>query len=335
VAVPTSINPTGRSAAPVDILNKEVQEWSEIWLRHPTAGMPWREGVGQPVGDPLPEITPQMLKAAAALFPARKGYSGFCARWFMHLDDEVLAGVCRLLMACERLGVWPATLQHAMLHLIPKKDQGKRPIGLIDGLCRLWELVRRPLVRVWRAGLTSERPYDYGGRGRKATDAVWLQALHDEAALANGKEASTLLLDLTKAFESVPLEHIWERGIALGFPLGVLRLSLEMCAFSRHLTLYGVVADGVDSVSAILAGTSFATDLLFAVFTGPCDRVLEIWPSLNLSLVVDDLAIQGVDERRALSDTIGEASDMVIQELTAIGCIVSKGSEWNPGERPW
>jgi len=312
----------------VDLLKQEVGAWSQVWLRHPGAKAPWREE-GCTVGPALPPLTPQILREAAGRFPAHKGYHGFCARWFLYLGDEALECICQLLMACERLGFWPETLQHALLHLIPKRGGGKRPIGLINGLCRLWEIARRSCVREWRAA--NWRKYDYGGKGRTSTDAVWLQSLYDEAMEASGLAAATMLLDLMKAFESVPLEHVWACGLRLGFPLGILRLSLEVCAFARHLTLEGVTAQGVYSLSAIMAGTSFATDLLFAVMIAPCDSLLEVWPSLNLSLVVDDLAVQAVGEKDDVPTIMLEASAAVIEDLAAMGCMVSKGERWLPG----
>jgi len=158
-----------------------------------------------------------------------------------------------------------------------------------------------------------------------------MQALYDETAVASGEVAATVLLDLAKAFESVPLELVWERGKDRGFPLGVLRLSLEVCAFVRHLTLAGATADGVSTLSAILAGTSFATDLLYAVLIVPCDNLLLRWPRLNLSLVVDDLAVQAVGTEEDVPGTITGAIRQVVGELTAAGCMVSKGGAWAPG----
>ena len=147
-------------------------------------------------------------------------------------------------------------VRRALLHLIPKPTGDRRPTGLVDGVCRLWEFARRPAMRAWRAD--RGREYDYGAKGRTAADAVWRQSLCDEAAEAGELAAATTLIDLCKAFESVPLEHVWKRGLAMGINPLILRLSLEICRFSRHLTLHGVTADGVLTRSAILAGTLFA-----------------------------------------------------------------------------
>jgi len=117
----------------------------------------------------------------------------------------------------------------------------------------------------------------------------------------------------------------------LGFHPGILRLALEVCAFTRYLALEGVAGEGVDTLSAILAGTSFATDLLYLVVTGPCDRLMARWPSINLSAVVDDLAAQVVGTEGRVAPVIQEVTDQLVGDLSAIGCMVSQGEEWLPG----
>ena len=109
----------------------------------------------------------------------------------------------------------PQSIAHSSgLKASMEADEGRRPIGLVDGLCRLWERARQPLVHAWRAQHT--RKYDYGVKGRSSTDAVWLQSLYDESAEVLGKTSSTVLLDLAKACESAPLEHVWGRGSRKG-----------------------------------------------------------------------------------------------------------------------
>ena len=109
-----------------------------------------------------------------------------------------------------------------------------------------------------------ERNYDYGSRGRLLTDALWLQRLWDEDAQSLGEGAATVLMDLAKAFESTRLDEAWRRGLLLKAPLTLLRLALELCTFCRHLSYHGCVdGTGVSSLSTVLAGTSFAVDVLF------------------------------------------------------------------------
>ena len=51
-----------------------------------------------------------------------------------------------------------------MVPLIPKADGGRRPIGLLAGLVRILERIRKPIVASWRASV--ERPYNWAARGR-------------------------------------------------------------------------------------------------------------------------------------------------------------------------
>ena len=73
-------------------------------------------------------------------------------------------------------------------------------------------------MREWRAAHIRE--YDFGAKGRQATDAVWKQALYDEAAEFRGEASATVLLGLNKAFESVPLEHVLGGGYQVRVPQG-------------------------------------------------------------------------------------------------------------------
>ena len=146
----------------------------------------------------------------------------------------------------------------ALVHLIPKSSGGTRPIGLVQGLCRLWEAARRPLMVAWRTGM--RRTWDNGAKGNTMSMALWLQSLWDEWAQGQDQQsAATTLIDLQKAFESVLLSRLWANGVMLGVPLQLLRLSLEMQGFLRHL-VFSTVADprGIETHTAILAGTAFA-----------------------------------------------------------------------------
>ena len=53
----------------------------------------------------------------------------------------------------------------------------------------------------------------------------------------------------------------------------------------------GAVAAPVSSASAILAGSTFATDVLYLMFISVCDRLLLSSPRADIGLIVDDLSI--------------------------------------------
>ncbi len=81
-----------------------------------------------------------------------------------------------------------------MIKLIPKPKGGKRPIGLLTALIRLWERLRIEEVRAWKG--TAFRDYNWAARGRSAQDAVWKQSVLCEAAAWRGHDALADLYDL-------------------------------------------------------------------------------------------------------------------------------------------
>ena len=79
--------------------------------------------------------------------------------------------VAEFLSELEVVGCWPAQLQTTLIKLIPKAKGGKRPIGSLTALVRLWERLRIHEVRNWKA--VSFRDYNWAAKGRSAQGAVW------------------------------------------------------------------------------------------------------------------------------------------------------------------
>ena len=100
-----------------------------------------------------------------------------------------------------------ATLhQLVMTVLLPKPDGGLRPIGLFPTLYRVWMRCRRPTIKDWRK--KNARKYRFGGAGKGAQRASWVHAARAEIASGGGKAYASVLLDLVKAFETIPHKHI-------------------------------------------------------------------------------------------------------------------------------
>ena len=97
------------------------------------------------------------------------------------------------------------------------------------------------------------------------------------------------MFDLVKAYEYVKLELVWEAGWAMGFPPLILRLLLESFAVTRALTFRGALAHGIDTLSAILAGSVFTMDALAIVIIGVVGKIVLAHPGISFVLYVDDL----------------------------------------------
>ena len=123
-----------------------------------TAGLGhrWRiEGEVLADAPSLPPITAWDLRRASRTFKERTGtgVDKLGPRHYTWLSDELLDVIGRLLMNMEQVGFWPWQVNEAMVHLIPKPTGGRRPIGLVASLPRLWERVRKPLLTHWRRHL--------------------------------------------------------------------------------------------------------------------------------------------------------------------------------------
>ena len=76
------------------------------------------------------------------------------------LDDADLQLAATLVEEMEDLGAPPDELDAILCVLIPKRDGGKRPIGLIVALVKAQALARRSVVRAWDSA--TKRSYAIG-----------------------------------------------------------------------------------------------------------------------------------------------------------------------------
>ena len=129
------------------------------------------------------------------------------------------------------------------------------------------------------------------GRAGGAERAVWAQSVLEEAHRQRGRNTAAVLLDLTKAYERVPLELVWRRGRAKGFPARLLALGLEACAFTRRLIYRKAVSQEANTLTALLAGLGMASDMLFLVLSEALEETLGLHSHVHVCLVADDIKL--------------------------------------------
>ncbi len=218
------------------------------------------------------------------------GVDALATRWLRWVSLDLVRAIAVFFHALERLGFWPHQLAAVVIVLIPKKSGGRRPIGIEATMVRWWEKVRRPVVMAWR--LRIQRPYDCMAMGIPCEQAVYEQSIRDEALQHEGKVSATALVDVVKAFETVFLSHVYSAALALGFPVVVMRLALESCAALRYLSFEKAFADPVATLTAIVAGGSYATDLLALVLAAPIDVIINRYQQIMVHTVVDDITMR-------------------------------------------
>ena len=297
-----------KSATPQAILQEDFKTWNELWgkLKH-LEEMPWREIRPDDEGDPLPRLGQVQLRVAARSFniTTSTGVDALAPAHYSWLSDALLDQLGLLFESIEACGRWPSQVRLAMVHLIPKASGGRRPIGLLASLVRLWERARKIEVEKWRS--SCRREYNWMCRGKGSERSAWAQSIYDEAAVASGRTTASVMLDLVKAFEQVVLGQVWRCGAKLDFPKRLLTLALEACAFTRRLSYKGAVSSEAHTVTAILAGGGMATDLLFVALVEAVDGILRrheeaaTRTTLRCYMIVDDikLTVEGPEARVA------------------------------------
>ncbi len=298
-----------------DHVESDRAEWEAVWRRmEGLATAPWRE-MEEEVGAPLPEPTPRELRLASRRFHPCTGIGAdlFRPHWFAWLSDPLLAAIAKLFMRIEAAGRWPGQLMVTMVHLIPKESGGRRPIGLVASLVRLWERLRVPAIQEWRC--RTMRPYNWAAPGRSAEEAVWEQSVLDEAAAGRGEVSASTLVDLAKAFEHIPLQLLWERGRSHGFPLVLLRLILELCAAPRRLVYKAAVSEPVHTLTAVIAGLVSSIDMMFLLLIDVMDGLAARFPLVRLTAYVDDITMHCTGAEGVVAVEIRRATEWCVGEL--------------------
>ncbi len=305
-----------RTVTPQSVVDSEWETWNTVWSKLQAHGdAPWRTNYDM---ESLPCLTADVLRAAALTFKEATGVGvdGISPKQCAWLSDELLSSLACYFIKLESVGVWPQQVQQALIHLIPKASGGRRPIGVLPTLVRVWERARRSQVIAWRR--SCNREYNWMSPGRGAERSVWAQSIHEEAARARGDMTASVLIDLVKAFEMIVLSHVWNKGLVHRFPVQILRLSLETCSFARRLTYRGAVSKVSNTLTAIIAGGGMATDLLFVALVDAVDALI-IRHEAKVFMIADDirLVVEGreldvVDRVQVLAE---DAIDMLEHSL--------------------
>ena len=319
-----------RTASPQKILEQDLEEWRAIWCGpNSSKGAPWR---GCKVDDAgVQEITAEQVARAARTFPVETsiGCDSYPPSTFASFSLELRQCIADFLNLLEEEGEWPHEAATALIHLIPKTDGGRRPIGVLPSIVRIWERIRKPIVRDWMR--RNSRSYDWTSQGRSSEGAAWHQSLLDEAAKADGLASAAALMDLSKAFERVALHHVWAAGVRHGFPLRILKLILEAFAFARRLSYQGSISEAILTLSAVLAGGGFAQVALYLVLLDPIDQVQVTYPiGVTICTYVDDIGVHVVGHESVVATVIAACTDDIIQRLEQdLDMKVSRRDAWS------
>ena len=262
---------------------------------------------------------------AARSFKTRTGVGtdSMSPRAFGWLSDQLLEKIAGFMVVAEEKGVWPSQVSEALIHLIAKTSGGKRPIGIVAALPRLWARVRRKQVAVWRE--QNARDYNWMTKGRGARRAVWVQSVMEEAAKQRGLASGSVLIDLIKAFDHLLLAEVWKAAMQHNFPTNLLMLSLECSSFERRLVYRGAYSETtVSTHAAVLPGLEHSTDFMLLALMGPIDRLLQVHQGIHVFLIADDTKIGMLGSEKEVSEGLVAATENLILELEGMCMKVSR-----------
>ena len=138
-----------------------------------------------------------------------------------------------------------------------------------------------------------------------------MQAFKADNAASLHVEYGQSLLDLVKAFEKVPYVHIIRAAIKHGYCLWTLRLSIQAYLSPRVITIDGICSRLIYAARGMTAGSGFAASELRCLFIDVCDAAYALWPSITLTLYVDDLAIEACGSASFVVSELTKATDFM------------------------
>ena len=133
------------------------------------------------------------------------------------MSDDALASMAVLLNMCEANVAWPTHVLNNTIVLMgkPQPQGGCRPIALMPMLYRVWTKVRKPWIQEWDS--LNSGPWDAAVKGSSALRAAVLSQFQDEIHTLNGGEVATILWDMAKFYDSIPIHRLVERAKAVSY----------------------------------------------------------------------------------------------------------------------
>ena len=227
-------------------VENEANQWGKLWNENSE----YRSPFGPPPNEHFMPLMPMAVRDAADSFPINTalGCDNVAPKAYGRLSEEAIHALIALFLAFEKSGQWPKVAYLVLIVLLPKKTGGRRPIGLFPTMVRIWMRARIIVARTWEAA--NAMPTVFGGAGMGAQKAAWQAAFDSESAALTGTHHAQSLLDLVKAFETVPHEVLARAAERAGYNMVILRLSIAAYRLLRVLSIEGVFSRPIRATRA-------------------------------------------------------------------------------------
>ena len=121
--------------------------------------------------------------------------------FFRMAPDEALEELGELFQMMDALCLPPEQILCTIIALIPKPDNGERPIGILSFIYRIHARLHRIDIKDWE--LETRTDWDTAIAGNSALQAALKQMLLDEVAYQNGRSAAEIYVDIKKFYDHI------------------------------------------------------------------------------------------------------------------------------------
>lgn len=268
-------------------------QWRSRWIRHSQVSADrWQVILAfarqhlRPVSTPALDLSPALLKAVvrSKKASAATGLDGVSRKDLLSLDSNGIASLQSLYRRASNTGQWPPQVLHGAVKSLAKCDLPSspnhfRPVTVFSMIYRTWSSAQ---ARFWLSSLGEAlNPFLLGNRpGKQATD-VWRGLLDVlESSRLDGTIASGLILDLEKAFNTLPRRPTLEAAALLGVSMDVLRAwSGALSNMARHFHVRGSYSDALMSDCGLPEGCGLSCLGMVAV-----NELFHLWISKSQEL---------------------------------------------------
>ena len=163
------------------------------------------------------------------------------------------------------------------------------------------------------------------------------ECYEDQGGSDHSRAMATLLLDITKCFDTTGCDQLWRWGRHHGFPLVLLRMVLCTFEMPRRLIASGSYGRRVQTSWAMVAGSCFSIALLHAMLLTPCDTLVRNMGNVQgvtggVTKYVDDLTITVQGTVQSVSGAVWRAFDEVRGAFQQLGWALSLSKRDAPGK---
>lgn len=275
------------------IVEEQADIWAAWWQSEST--VKWTDFAS--TGTKVPQLlTTECIRTVSASFKSQTScVDGFHPRHYSLLSSKLLEALILLFRIFEAIGQWPRDEQKVLTVLIPKAEEGLRPIAFFRTLYRMYSRARCINVKTWAEGVNQHRVNNAKNRG--VGDSTW----RNQVRIAIGGDETTVIeaqVDAKQAFENVNRKQLVEIAAKVGYPMPELLTSIMAYFWPRHIVYEGVASRGIEPKSGIAAGSARATFELTALLL-PALRLMAVCdPEASISLHVDDIGATVFDKNR-------------------------------------